>query len=115
MNDLYQIMKRDFNPSNATYVRRLSARTSSKMYVASQEELDQNVQENLITKSNTLFACNLCETKPQGRYNITRHIETHYEGLLYPCERCSKVCGNREALRIHNYRCQIKHESLQLV
>ena len=50
--------------------------------------------------------CALCG-KVQQNGNLTHlknHIETHLEGLSFPCQLCGKTFRSRNALNIHNTR-----------
>ena len=50
--------------------------------------------------------CSLCG-KVQQNGNLTHlknHIETHLEGLSFPCQLCGKTFRSRNALNIHNTR-----------
>ena len=110
----YKLMRSETQSSYGSNIRRGASRQSIRTHVGSQEELEKMVQDNLISNGDSSFSCRICEHAPSNRFRMTKHIETHCEGLLYTCERCSKVCDNREALRVHNYRCRIKQESLLL-
>ena len=48
--------------------------------------------------------CTVCgkETKGRNARKILRcHIETHMEGLSYPCNQCDKVCKSSNTLSLH--------------
>ena len=34
--------------------------------------------------------------------HIKEHVESHIEGLSFPCQSCGKKCRSRQALRFHH-------------
>ena len=82
-----------------------------KMGVASdttEDELNAKIQ-SLMEKVNDVensWRCTVCgkETNGKGawtRNNMHRHIETHLEGLSYPCNLCGKVSRSSNGLQKH--------------
>ena len=47
------------------------------------------------------WKCTVCEKASTTRRNMRNHIETHIEGLSYPCEQCGKVSRSSSALAMH--------------
>ena len=48
--------------------------------------------------------CTVCGKEGQS-IHVQRHIEAiHLDGVSLPCNRCEKICSNREALRSHERR-----------
>ena len=45
-------------------------------------------------------------------FNAKEHVETHFEGLSFPCQSCDYTFRTRNALRSHNRRC-LKVKSFQ--
>ena len=56
------------------------------------------------------FSCNVCGKTAKGngwaivKRNMRQHIETHIEGLSYPCNKCGKVCRTSHRLSDHARR-----------
>ena len=42
--------------------------------------------------------------------HMRSHIETHFEGLSYPCQTCNRICKSKEALRKHKVNCVSQHQ-----
>ena len=52
------------------------------------------------------WRCTVCGKTTKGqtaiaRQDMRRHIETHMEGLSYPCNRCDQVSRSSNAFRLH--------------
>ena len=50
------------------------------------------------------WKCTVCGKATKGndaRRDMRRHIETHMEGLAYPCNQCGKVSRSSNALKAH--------------
>ena len=48
--------------------------------------------------------CTVCQKENRGsnaKKNMRQHIETHIEGVSYPCNQCGKVSRSSSALRMH--------------
>ena len=48
--------------------------------------------------------CTVCGKENKGkdaRKDMRRHIETHIEGVSYPCNQCGKVSRSSNALNTH--------------
>ena len=69
------------------------------------EELDQKINE-LISVDNGVPSCTLCGKASKLKSDIKRHIETHMEGLSFPCQQCEKTFKLRQTLQNH---CRTKH------
>ena len=51
-----------------------------------------------------LWKCTVCGKSTKGKdakTNMRCHIETHMEGLSYPCNQCDKVCRSSNTLNKH--------------
>jgi hypothetical protein len=54
--------------------------------------------------SENTWKCTVCGKATKGsdaRKNMRAHIETHMEGLTYPCNQCGKVSRSSNALNLH--------------
>ena len=81
----------------------------AKMFLASdttENELKAKIQSMMekVDGENS-WMCTVCgkETrgKPVAKDNMMRHIETHIEGLSYPCNLCGKVSRSSNGLQKH--------------
>ena len=55
------------------------------------------------------WKCKVCGKATRGRYAVAksdmrRHIETHMEGLSYPCNHCGQFSRSSQALKMHIVR-----------
>ena len=104
--ELNGVSKRPTNVNRKTEKPVLSVQSSD---ISSLEELDQKVEESYSKDSNGLYACHYCEKSLKKRCNIKEHVETHLEGLSFPCKFCDAILRSRVSLRMHNKR---QHNSL---
>ena len=65
-------------------------------------EVGEKILENIIKNADGTFSCRLCG-KNSGKIatNIKNHVETHIEGLNYPCQTCGKMFRSRNSLNSH--------------
>ena len=69
------------------------------------EEIDAKIAENTLKESDGTFSCLLCgKSGVKTRQNMKKHVETHLEGLSFPCQHCGKTFRFRNALQVHNSR-----------
>ena len=69
------------------------------------EEVDAKIAENILKESDGTFTCLLCgKSGSKRKDNLKKHVETHLEGLSFPCPYCGKIFRSRNALQIHNSR-----------
>ena len=47
------------------------------------------------------WKCIVCGKESTTRRHMRSHIETHIEGMSYPCDRCGKVSRSSNALQVH--------------
>jgi len=73
-------------------------------------EIRKTLQQYMETDAGGNFRCTICGKESVGSHrgsakrNLENHIETHLEGLSYPCQLCGKTFRNRESRRIHLHR-----------
>ena len=81
--------------------------TESINQVKSQEDKDLDNKLKVHTEwsgNNSTGKCLLCG-KLFSRYQVLlNHVETHMNGLCFPCNYCEKTFKVRESLRRHNHR-----------
>ena len=85
------------------------ARNQSRIVVGtitSIEELDQQIRENLGRDEKGQHCCNICGVSSKKLCNMKEHLETHFEGLSFPCQQpqCTYVGRYRYNLRQHIHK-----------
>ena len=69
------------------------------------EEIDAKIAENIIRTNDNFYSCKFCgKSGVKARTDMKKHVETHLEGLSFPCQHCGKTFRSRNALQIHNSR-----------
>ena len=58
------------------------------------------IRKNLV-KEDGCYRCNVCDFSRKDKTDVTRHIETHIEGLSYSCSVCHKTFRSRNSLQNH--------------
>jgi hypothetical protein len=79
--------------------------------------IDNNI-DDLEAKINSLiekafdqdFRCTMCGKTSKKRSDMVRHVETHIEGVSYPCGQCGKVARSSNALRQHLHKCLFRRK-----
>ena len=74
----------------------------------SKEQLDKRIDELMekIDADKNIWLCTVCLRTSRGTsamYTLRRHIETHFEGLSYPCEHCEHRSKSKNALSNHRF------------
>ena len=64
------------------------------------EEVDQKIEE-LTDRVNGVWTCKACGKTSQRKRDLGWHIETHLDGLSFPCNDCEKTFRSRSALDNH--------------
>ena len=54
-----------------------------------------------VLDGNKRWRCRVCGKESKERQDMSRHIETHMEGISYPCNQCGKVSRSSNALKTH--------------
>ena len=74
-------------------------------------DVRKTVQQYIETDSNGKLKCTICGKEALGnlhpttaRHSLEKHIETHLDGLSFPCQLCGKTFRSRNALNIHRTR-----------
>ena len=73
-------------------------------------DVRKTVQQYMETDINGKSKCTICGKEAVGnlpstaRQGLEKHIETHLEGLSFPCQLCGKTFRSRNALNIHRTR-----------
>merc|ERR1712126_98032 len=64
-------------------------------------EIDQKLYENMVRNSDGRYSCKICSKANMHRTQMKFHVETHMEGLTFPCNTCGKDFRSRNSLRVH--------------
>ena len=68
------------------------------------QELEEQINQYLEKCSDGLFRCTLSGKTANRSNNVRMHIETHIEGLEFPCDKCDKTFRSRNVLSSHNVK-----------
>ena len=68
-----------------------------------QDDIDAKVNELFLQVEKGKYQCLKCGKTALRRNHMVYHVETHLEGLSYPCPICGKVFGTRNAVQRHKY------------
>ena len=66
-------------------------------------EPDQKIKDN-IDVVDAHFVCKICGKTSNRKSVVQSHIETHIEGLSFPCHQCGKTFRSRHSLTQHTFR-----------
>ena len=55
------------------------------------EEFKVKLDSMMVKAENGEYYCKVCGKASKNRGHIREHVETHIEGLSYPCNQCGKV------------------------
>ena len=73
-------------------------------------EIRKTLQQYMETDTAGNFRCTICgkesveSHRGSAKRNLENHIETHLEGLSYPCQICGKTFRSKNAFSIHKTR-----------
>ena len=98
------VVKREFGDSESIpHVARTYC--YEKIPITDVSQIKTMIME-LSEKVGKLWRCKFCgkTTASAKRNELSTHIESHFDGLAYPCTHCPKTSKNRSALRGHMYR-----------
>ena len=104
-----------FSEPPVTTQRQPIARTTSHLQSISKtsvlneelETLDERINEQIERDQDGNFRCRMCGKTTSSKHtkkNIEYHVETHFEGLSFPCSMCPSVLRSRQSLASHIYR-----------
>ena len=63
------------------------------------------IVDEMIVKQDNFWNCTVCQFKSTNRSHLKEHVETHIEGLEYPCNNCGKIMRSSAAFRVHLKKC----------
>ena len=64
-------------------------------------EVENTVNQHVEKSSDGLYKCGLCGKTAKRIRNLKNHIETHIEGLSFPCQLCGKTFRSRNSYNTH--------------
>ena len=67
-------------------------------------ELDNKIEENINRDVDGMFKCNICPKVNRNKGHMREHVESHIDGLSFPCQHCHKTFRSRHSLRTHSYK-----------
>ena len=66
------------------------------------EELQSKIVSMMENISGGEWKCKVCSKLTKGgQTQMKRHVETHLEGMSYPCNKCGKVSRSSNGLIMH--------------
>jgi len=75
--------------------------------------LDEHIQKQIV-KVQGGHQCLICGKFSRNISHLKEHIETHIDGLIFPCNFCESVSRSRKGSRLHMLRCRNKPLSTPL-
>ena len=78
--------------------------TTKKVVIDPQtEELQTKIASMMenINEGENKWRCTVCGKAAQKKQSITRHVESHIEGVSHPCNQCGKVSRSAASLQVH--------------
>ena len=97
---LTQSEPRTISLFNGSYV---SEAMVSPSFREENTELDETIN-SMLAKVDGLWTCTKCGRTNNHKTKIRMHIETHIEGISFPCGHCGKTFRSRNVLQSHSSR-----------
>ena len=76
------------------------SRPERRVTVNNYSGAEETIQKNLVREVGG-YSCKICNFSRKLKIDVTRHIETHIEGLSYSCSVCEKTFRSSNSLRNH--------------
>ena len=92
-----------YKPHRSRYQIDTFGNESLQMSFTEKNEIDEKVYEFIKTLGPKEFQCTQCGKIASKKSNLVKHVETHIEGLSYPCKICGKTFRSRNILFHHKY------------
>ena len=81
------------------------------------KELKAIISSMIVDHNNGTLSCEICgkvkEMKdgkmPFAKLDMSRHIESHIDGISFPCHHCGKISKNRRTHKLHTLNMHSKH------
>ena len=70
------------------------------------DEIEAKIAENMLkSPADGTYSCMICgKSGDRHKSHMKNHVETHMEGLSFPCQICGKTFRSRNVLHKHKYR-----------
>ena len=65
------------------------------------KELDDKLFEHLERYVGRKWKCTMCEKILRDKCDARIHVESHFEGLQFPCQHCDSIFKSRGTLKVH--------------
>ena len=71
------------------------------------DEINQRIDMNMSKNEDGFYTCGICgkvgveKDIKNRKVNMRNHVETHMEGLSFPCQSCDKTFRSRNSLNFH--------------
>ena len=89
--------------SNVNHFDLVSADIGKVVVNANMEDLKGQINSMMekINDGENKWKCSICGKASQNRQDVSRHVETHIEGMSYPYNQCGAVKRSSNALHVH--------------
>ena len=72
------------------------------------DEVSEKINQHLLENDDETFSCGFCgktgdKNNIKQKFIMQRHIETHLDGLSYPCQACEKTFRSRNSLSLNSH------------
>ena len=65
-------------------------------------EVDAKIMEYVVKDQDGSYSCGICgKNSGKKKDHAKNHVETHMEGLSFPCQSCGKTFRSRNSLSFH--------------
>ena len=73
------------------------------------EEIDEKIGQHIYRGENRRYCCALCGKSMSHRGHMNSHVESHFDGLSFPCQTCGQTFRSRNLLAQHNHKFHRKY------
>ena len=96
--------RRTTNQANIT--GKNETRTVVKSGHGDTDEVSEKISQYLIENDDGTYSCGFCgktgdKSSRSRKFIMQRHVETHLDGLSYPCQTCQKTFRSKNSLNSH--------------
>ena len=102
------VIKTERKPRRQSTNHKNEIRTVVKAGHGVTDEVSEKINQNLIENDDGTFSCGFCgktgdkkQILRTRKFVMRRHVETHLEGLSYPCQTCEKTFRSKNSLNSH--------------
>ena len=99
--EMFSPAEKKHNPILIEYPARPAATKQSVMYG---EHVAEKI-ESMMDYGDGRWTCNVCGLSKKAKSHIKEHVETHIEGIAYPCDPCGRTFKTSHSLRTHLSKC----------